>query len=551
MYNVARKIIGKIMIKEYIKRYVYYLIIFVITNILFVCLSYEKLNQYSKLISFNVNNKKYDLQNEIVINENKDIYMSYSDIQQFLDSDLYIDKISRKIILTSHTGVRKYELNTTKRQVNFSDEIVESAIYVKNKGIDYLLLEEIADMYNNQIVFNDKLNTLDLESQDKVIGTLKFDRTFGYLEKKHKNTRLIIAEDKVEIIKNDDFYDKENEFYTAVINKNDEKLVIFILKNDIRLEAEDNNSIIQSVNTKFYTFFFNEENTNLDKVTNGVVLGGLKLISKNGYIENTINNDIIDTANKNNKEVYISLNNGYTSSNYDNSITTQMLQSDISREQLIISIAGAIENIEVDGIVINFRKLNANCKEEYTQFIKEISAYLHSINKNLIVYVPLEASFIDLKKISIYADFVILIQYGSKDITSKTSGTHSGINWIETNLTKLKQDEIEMSKVIIEIPLYSILWIEKNNKVIDAERINIRALEDYIAKNNLNSRLDEVSKQNYVEFIKGNLKYKIWLEDVFSVKQKMDLAGKYGLAGISLYKQGYENQSLLNEIGGC
>lgn len=535
------------MIKNYIKRFVYYVMLLIITCILFTIVSYEKLNKESELNSFNVNNNCISLKNNLHIDEK--IYMSFEDTQSFLGNDVYVDRISRKIIVTSKDSISKYELNTAKKQINFEVQDTGKAIYIKQDGKDYLLLEEIANMYNYQLIFNTKLNTLDLVRKDKVQATINCNRVYGYLDKYNKNTRIILEDRNIEITKNEEFVDKNCIYYTAIIQQDGIEQVIYVLKKDITItDSVDNQTDV--LDSKFYTLFFNEDTQNIDNVTNAVILEGLRLTSKSGSVENNINVEKVKEAIENNKEVYISISNGYTSTNYDNNITTQMLQSDIARENTILAIKDAIGNENIHGIVINFRQLNSGCKEDFTQFIKEISAYLHSLNKKVLVYVPLNATFINLTDITPYLDYAILIQYGTKELTSKTSGTHSGINWIESNLDELKQNHIDMSKIIIEIPLYSIIWSEKNNKVVNAERINMRALEDYLEKNELIYSLDETSKQNYIEYVKGSLKYKIWLEDNYSVKQKIDLAKKFQLAGVSLYKKGYESQSLLTELGG-
>lgn len=524
------------MIKDYIKRYMYYAVMLVITIVLFISVSYENLNNINLNI-FKVNGKEIELKNELYINEK--IYMSYEDIQSFLGDDVYIDKISRKIIVTSKISVRKYELNSKEKQVNFEYIDTQLPIYIKYNGKDYLLLEEIADMYNYDVILND-INGLELVLKDKITATLKSNREYGYLQKDKKNTRVVLDNSNVEVINNE-----QSKYYTIVEDINGVTSVIYVLKNDVNIQ-ENIEKNEETLTTDFLTIFYNGNIEQTDNFTNAVILDGLKIRGKDGSIENNIQN----VTDYKNKQIYISVTNGYASNNYDNSITTQMLQSDIAREKVITEISSTINNLKISGVVIDFRQLNSSCKQDFTQLVKELSAYLHNTDKKVLVYVPLNATYIDIYDITKYSDFVILIQYGAKEVNSKVSGTHSGINWIESNLQQLKQNDINMSKVIMEIPLYSIIWTEKNNKVIDAEKISMKALEEYIEKNKLSSNLDEVSRQNYIEFVKGTLKYKIWLEDTYSVKQKIKLAKNFGLAGVSLFKKGNETESLIQELGG-
>ena len=71
---------------------------------------------------------------------------------------------------------------------------------------------------------------------------------------------------------------------------------------------------------------------------------------------------------------------------------------------------------------------------------------------------------------------------------------------------------------------------------------------EYIKQNNIQTSQDKNSSQNYISYTKGITTYKMWLEDEYSIEQKLNLVNKYGLAGVSVYKSGMELDGIYNVI---
>ena len=137
--------------------------------------------------------------------------------------------------------------------------------------------------------------------------------------------------------------------------------------------------------------------------------------------------------------------------------------------------------------------------------------------------------------------------YGQRDLNSTVAGSISEIPWME-NIINKTLEEANSKKLVIGIPAYSILWTEKNSNVIDAEIYNLSATQDYISKNNLETKYSEITKQNYIELKKGSLVYKMWVEDKISIKNRMDIIKSNNIMGVAIYKLGYENNEIIESI---
>ena len=59
---------------------------------------------------------------------------------------------------------------------------------------------------------------------------------------------------------------------------------------------------------------------------------------------------------------------------------------------------------------------------------------------------------------------------------------------------------------------------------------------------------NEETAQYYAEFTKGDITYKIWLEDARSLGEKMKLVKEYNLAGVSAWKLGLEKSEVWDVI---
>jgi spore germination protein YaaH len=54
--------------------------------------------------------------------------------------------------------------------------------------------------------------------------------------------------------------------------------------------------------------------------------------------------------------------------------------------------------------------------------------------------------------------------------------------------------------------------------------------------------------QYFVEYEKGGLLYRIWLEDSASAEKRLQLLDEYGLAGASFWKLGLETSDIWDTI---
>ncbi|MDD2627890.1 MAG: hypothetical protein PHR25_02450 [Clostridia bacterium] len=98
------------------------------------------------------------------------------------------------------------------------------------------------------------------------------------------------------------------------------------------------------------------------------------------------------------------------------------------------------------------------------------------------------------------------------------------------------------------IPAYTILWTEKSSKVVAAEIYSLNAIADYINKNKLEKKFHLSTEQNYIEFKKGTLTYKMWVEDSKSIQKRIEIIKGKDINKLAVYKQQYSNNEMWKTI---
>ena len=69
-----------------------------------------------------------------------------------------------------------------------------------------------------------------------------------------------------------------------------------------------------------------------------------------------------------------------------------------------------------------------------------------------------------------------------------------------------------------------------------------------VLDNQATASWDSVSGQNYAEWTKDNVIYKVWLEDSSSMEERLKLVTGNSLAGAAFWKLGFETSSIWDTV---
>ncbi len=529
------------------------ILIIIIFLLIFNYVRKDKSNDKIGLI-INNNVVTAKLKKDLYKNDKSVIYMSMQDVKNYLDKYIYIDKTENKIITTYGEKVTVLPYNDTNITINDSNLKILSGAELNN-GDTYLPISQLSKAYNMDMTYLEEQNTLILDSLERELVTATAAKK---LTVKKKDTSFSSTVDKITTGEN-----------VVLISENGKWAKIRTARGKIgyvktsklknkyyvrnKVEKQEQTEKINLV-WDYYSEYAkapNRAGTTIDGV-NVVSPSFFSLVSNgNGKIFSNVGTNginYINWAKQNNYKVWAMVsNNSYKDT------TSVILNSYTLRTNLINSIVDLANQYNLDGINIDFENMNESDKDMFSRFIIELKPKLQEAGKVLSVDVTAPdgggswSMCYNRNVIGDVADYIVFMAYDQYGSTSAKEGTTAGFNWVETNLKKfIDREEIESKKIILGIPLYTRLWIEKDGKVT-SKIVNMKAVNDVLPKDVTKNWNDEL-KQNYVEYTKDGATYKMWIEDEESIRAKVSLVSQYNLAGTAAWAKDRENKEIWTVI---
>lgn len=518
----------------------------------YIAPNYTKTNETKGRINLIINNNNVTarLKKDLYMNEKRYIYMSITDIKNYLDKYIYYDKKEKQVITTYGEKIAVLPLNEDKITINDSNFNLLSGIETKEDEI-YLPISQMANVYNMDISYMKEKQTLILDSLEKELikadvaanVSVKYKETFF-----SKTVDKLKKGDKVVLVQKNDKWSKIRTSNGKIGYVKTSKLQNeFYVRQNLQMQKE--NEKINLVWDYFseYGKAPNRAGTTIEGV-NVVSPSFFSLVSKgNGKINENVGNSGISYMNwakQNGYKVWAMVsNNSYRET------TSEVLNSYTLRTNLINKIVDLANQYNLDGINIDFENMNESDKDAFSRFMIELSPKLKEAGKVLSVDVTAPdggetwSMCYERNVIGNVADYIVFMAYDQYGSGSPKEGTTAGYNWVETNLKKfIDREEIDSNKIILGIPLYTRLWKEENGKVT-SKTVNIKSI-DTVLPNNINKEWNEELKQYYVEYSKDGATYKMWIEDAESIRAKVELVKQYNLAGTAAWEKDRETENI-------
>ena len=506
-------------------------------------------------INFIINNNNVTgkLKHNIWINESDVVYVSMEDIENYFDGQIYYDKANNQMITTSDTKVAVLSLTEKKMIVNGSEvKLVDGAI--RKDGVFYLPISEMAKIYNLEIEnIDNKVITLD--SLDREL--IKADTSKKVTVK--ATTKLIARTvdkleqgSKVVVISEKDGYSRIRTQNGKIGYIKSDKLAN---KTTVREKLETKPQIAGKVNLvwDYYSEY-------VEAPVRNETIPGINVVSPSFFSLKNADGVVINDNTTRGGEAYIAWakEKGYKvwpmfSNNSMKAKTSEILNDYNLRTEMIEKIVQLAIKYKVDGINVDFEFMNMEDKDVYSRFIIELAPRLreYGIVTSVDVTAPdgsenwsLCFDRDALAKASDYMMFMAYDQHG----TSTGVGTVAGCDWVEANIKKfLGQEDVPKEKIILGMPLYTRLWKTDKNGKVSSSVVNMNKVEQSLPSE-ASKKWDELTKQYYVEYTKGSEQYQMWIEDIDSIRAKIDLINQYELAGSAFWEKDRENDDIWNLV---
>ncbi len=239
--------------------------------------------------------------------------------------------------------------------------------------------------------------------------------------------------------------------------------------------------------------------------------------------------------------------------------TTAALSNAEARFAMIQQLIGFAQVYKLQGFNIDFENVYTKDKENFVQFMRELTPLLHE--QGLVVSVDVTPKsnsemwslFLDRPALGGIVDYMMVMAYDEHWASSPKSGSVASLPWVENAMVRImEEDRVPASKLILSMPLYTRIWTEKtgeDGKVeVSSKAVGMEAVKKLLEEKKLKPVFDQKAGQNYVEYTENDELKRIWLEDEVSMKARVALARKYDLAGVATWQRAFQTPSIWTTI---
>lgn len=506
-------------------------------------------------VIINNSNVTKSLKFDAFIDENGNVYLSTKDIANFFDDNIFYDNKYDQLITTSKTKVATLGINKTEIDINGSKKTIYAPAIEKDKEY-YLPISELQTVYNVEVnyVEDTKIVTIDSLDREQKRANSSKNQSVKYLPTFFsKNVDEVKGGESVIVI-------SENvDGYVKIRTKNG---VIGYIKDVANIRNIRENMVYEKQiegNISLVWDYFSEYVSAPDR--RGTSLKGVNVVSPTFVTLVSEGNGRIDTNIGSQGERYITWahENGYkvwpSFSNNSYKQTTSAILNDYKLRQTLINniVTVALQN-NFDGVNLDFENIYMADKDMFTRFVIELAPRLREYGMVLSIDVTAPDGSEDWSMcynrnaLAKQADYLVFMAYDQHNSESVEAGTTAGADWIEVALKKFvgTQEEVPAEKLILGMPFYTRLWKEQNGN-LSSYALYMKSIDSTIPSNVQRIWKDDV-KQNYVEYTRSGITYKMWIEDEASISAKCDLVNEYKLAGAAYWSKDRETPNIWNVI---
>ena len=506
----------------------------------------------------NNNNITRNLKNDVIV-EDGVVYISTKDIANFFDDSIFYDNKYNQIITTSETKVATMKIDEKQVEVNGTKQDLMASAKKINENF-YLPFSEISNsVYNVETTYVDTTDTVVLVSLDRELtyanssknNNVKYkpDIFSRNVDKVNSGDTLTVVNTEEELPSGWSKVTTENGKVGYV--KTNTLANLDQIRSTLNLEKQidGNVSMVWDYFSQYVTAPQREGEIKGVNVVSPTFFA-LQKLGKGNIVANVgeEGEEYIDWAHSNGYKVWALVSNDSMKET-----TSEILNDYELRKQFINNILTVVEIYNLDGINLDFENIYEADKNMYTRLVVELAPRLREMGKVLSVDVtapdgsPDWSLCYDRNEIANAADYIIFMGYDQNGISSPKEGTTAGCDWVKANINKfLGQEGVDSSKLILGVPFYTRVWIEKDGE-LDSKVWDMEDIYENIPEGT-NIEWDDSLKQNYAEYEQDGATYKVWIEDDDSIKAKLELVNEYNLAGAAYWEKDREPDEIWNTI---
>lgn len=270
-----------------------------------------------------------------------------------------------------------------------------------------------------------------------------------------------------------------------------------------------------------------------------------------GEIENRADMRYVNWAHDSGYQVWALFSNSFDTERTRAVLRDSALRDKVASQMLILS-----QIYSLDGINLDFENVYMDDAPYLTQFVRELTPLLHEqgLTVSMDVTVRSQAENWSLcyqrERLAEAVDYMMLMAYDQYWAGSPVAGPVSAIPWAEWTI-QATLEEVPAEKLVLGVPFYTRLWRETTSDgktTVTQQAYSMKGVSEWMRKNGVTPASDPETGVMYAEKKIGHENYKVWIEDKDSLKSRLDLANKYGLAGVAAWSRGFESPEVWDVI---
>ena len=481
---------------------------------------------------------------------NGEVYMSYSDVESFLDTNFYLDEINQQMLLSDPSGIRALsdsdvtekgapalirENDTYYLAVNYIKSYTDMVVNVYEKPARAVIRTRWSGL-NQVTVTKDAAVRVRGGIRSDILENVKKGEKLVFLEKLDHWTKVSTQKGSIGYVENKSISEqKKAEDHIA-----DTGLEFPSITKDYKL------------NLGFHQVTSQEANQALQEVIsrtsglNTVSPTWFSILDNGGTISSLASRDYVDQAHQMGLEVW-----GLIDNFNENVSVTEALKNSQTRGRIIAQLMDQASACGMDGINVDFEQLPKDSIPDFLQFLRELTIQAHQ--RNLVVSVdnPVPQNYNRYYKRGAQGkivDYVIIMGYDEHFSGGDKAGSVSSLLFVENGI-KQTLSEVPKEKVVNAIPFYTRVWTEAfGQELPTSEVLGMDGTDRYMQEHQMTKKWDEKIGQNIAISEDDSARYTIWVEDEQSIEEKMKVIQKYGLAGVAEWRLGMERNTVWDII---
>jgi spore germination protein YaaH len=245
----------------------------------------------------------------------------------------------------------------------------------------------------------------------------------------------------------------------------------------------------------------------------------------------------------------------YVGGRWDGDLIHRLITDPRLRSAHVAAIVDLGRSGQWAGVDLDYESLRAADRDAYSAFVRDVATALHRAQKKLTLAVHAKtaepgdwsgAQAQDWQALGTSADEVRVMAY-DYSTNSSPPGPIAPVAWVESVLN-LAVAEVPRDKIVLGLGTYGYDWVDSKQGQ-DLQWADAEALAQ---KNGVDVKWDAASKSPWFEYTDDqDRSHTVWYENARSLKARLDLADRYHVAGVALWRLGGEDPAIWGLLRGA